>query len=60
LPDILWRRYAKEAGFGLQNIFPDYGQLKAARNYLHSTQIGEIMAGFPAYPAINTCIRFKL
>jgi hypothetical protein len=56
----LWRRYAKEAGFGLQNNFPDHAQLKAARNYPHSTQTGEILAGFPAYPAINTCIRFKL
>jgi hypothetical protein len=30
LPDILWRGYAKEAGFGLQNNFPDYAQLKVA------------------------------
>jgi hypothetical protein len=60
LPDILWHRYAKEAGFGLQNNFPDYAQLKAAWNYPHSTQTGEILAGFPAYPPINTCIRFKL
>jgi hypothetical protein len=48
LPDILWHRYAKEAGFGLQNNFPDYAQLKAAWNYPHSTQTGEILAGFPA------------
>jgi hypothetical protein len=60
LPDILWRGYAKEAGFRLQNNFPDYVQLKAARNYPHSTQTGAILTGFPAYPAINTCIRFKL
>jgi hypothetical protein len=58
--DVLWRHYAKEAGLGLQNNFPDYAHLKAVRNYPHSRQTGEIMAGFPSYPAINTCIRFKL
>jgi hypothetical protein len=29
--DILWCHYAKEAGLGLQNNFPDYAQLKAAK-----------------------------
>jgi len=60
LSDILWRGYAKEAGFGFQNNFPDYVQLKAARNYPHSKQTAEIMVGFRAYPAINTCIRFSV